>query len=241
MFLRTESFQQFIRLYPIVTLLVGVHFILWLWINLALPGGIYLFENMVGYNMFVEHGEWWRLLTPIFLHVSFGHVLFNSFSLVLFGPALEKLLGRFKFIIAYVGAGFLANVATFYLEPSNFQHLGASGAIYGLFGIYLYMVVFRKELIDAANAQLIMTILVVGIVMTFLGGNINIVGHLFGFIGGALLAPLVLPKRRGNYTYTYNPSRPTINFKNLLPRRFDRNSIVWVILIILIIIGIFSR
>ncbi|MBM6617703.1 rhomboid family intramembrane serine protease [Bacillus suaedaesalsae] len=241
MFLRTESFQQFIRFYPIVTLLVSIHFLLWLWINLALPGGLYLFENMVGYNMFVEYGEWWRLFTPILLHISFSHALFNSFSLVLFGPALEKLLGKVKFIIAYVGAGLIANVATFYLEPSDFQHLGASGAIYGLFGIYLYMVVFRKELIDAANAQLIVTILVIGVVMTFIGGNINIVGHIFGFIGGVLIAPLVLPKRRGTYTYSSNPNRPTFNFRNILPRRLDRNSIFWIILIVLIIIGIFSR
>ncbi|KAA0544577.1 rhomboid family intramembrane serine protease [Bacillus sp. BGMRC 2118] len=241
MFLRTESFQQFIRYYPIVTLLVAIHFLLWLWINLSLPGGYDLFEYMVGYNMFVEYGEWWRLFTPIFLHVSFGHALFNSFSLVLFGPALEKLLGKVKFIIAYIGAGFIANVATYYLEPVDFQHLGASGAIYGLFGIYLYMVVFRKELIDAANSQLIVTILVIGIVMTFIGGNINIVGHIFGFIGGVILAPLVLPKRRGNYTYSHSINRPTFNFRTILPRRLDRNSIFWIILIILVIIGIFTR
>jgi membrane associated rhomboid family serine protease len=245
MFLRTENFQTFLRLYPIVAFLVAVHFLLWIWINLSLPGGTFLLENMVGYNMYIEQGEWWRLFTPILLHASFGHVLFNSFSLVLFGPALERLLGKVKFILTYVGAGLIANIATFYLEPDHFAHVGASGAIYGLFGIYLYMVLLRKELIDAANAQIIVTILIVGIIMTFLGGNINIIGHIFGFIGGAILAPIVLPKRRvSSYSYSYSPKRPMFNFKNLkyaIPRRLDRKSVFWIILIILIILGMISR
>jgi rhomboid protease GluP len=244
MFLRTENFRTFLNLYPIVSFLVAVHFFLWIWIYLSIPGGQFLLSNMAGYNMFIEQGEWWRLFTPILIHASFGHVLFNSFSLVLFGPALERLLGKFKFVFAYVGAGLIANAATFWLEPDHFVHVGASGAIYGLFGVYLYMVLFRKELIDAANAQIIITILIIGIIMTFIGGNINVIGHIFGFIGGAILAPLVLPRRVSNYSYAYSAKRPIFNFKNLkyaFPKRLDRNSIIWIVLIILILLGILSR
>jgi rhomboid protease GluP len=247
MFLRTENFQTFLRFYPIVSFLVAIHFILWLWINLHLPGGLYLLKNMVGYNMFIEQGEWWRLFTPILLHASFGHVLFNSFSLVLFGPALEKMLGKGRFLLAYIGAGLAANIATFFLEPSHYSHVGASGAIYGLFGIYLFMVLYRKDLIDRANSQIIVTILVIGLIMTFTGGNINIIGHIFGFVGGALLAPAILPKKVNTYSHTFaTSSRPSMQFnvkrlKMLLPKRFDKTTVAWIVLGFLILLGLLSR
>jgi rhomboid protease GluP len=242
MFLRTENFRTFLLFYPIVSFLVAIHFILWIWISFGLPGGRYLLETMVGYNMFIGQGEWWRLFTPIVLHASFTHVLFNSFSLVLFGPALERLLGKNKFILAYIGSALVANIATFLLEPAYFSHVGASGAIYGLFGIYLYMVLFRNDLIDQANSQIIITILIIGLVMTFVGGNINILGHIFGFVGGAILAPLVLPKRR-SYHYHVS-SRPSFSFKKLIalmPRRLDKKTLIWIILIILVILGMINR
>ncbi|WP_456276986.1 rhomboid family intramembrane serine protease [Bacillus sp. AK128] len=242
MFIRTENFQTFLRFYPIVSFLVGFHFLLWIWISFNFPGGRYLLETMVGYNMFIEQGEWWRLFTPIVLHASFGHVLFNNFSLVLFGPALERLLGKSKFLIAYIGAAFIANVATYFLEPSYFSHVGASGAIYGLFGIYLYMVFFRNDLIDQANSQIVLTILVIGLIMTFVGGNINVLGHIFGFIGGAILAPLVLPKRRSYHSYA--STKPSFSFKRIagmMPRRLDKRTVIWIVLAILIILGMINR
>lgn len=195
MFVRTESFRSFIRFYPIVTILVGINILMWLYINIA-PNGISVYKQLIGFNLAVEQGEWWRLFTPIFLHQGFGHMLFNSFSLVLFGPALERLLGKGKILFVYVISGIIANIATFIFAPSFYLHLGASGAIFGLFGVYLYILVFRKELIDRANQQIILTIMVIGLIMTFLQPNINITAHLFGLLAGTVVAPLVLKTTR---------------------------------------------
>ncbi|WLD93660.1 rhomboid family intramembrane serine protease [Alkalihalobacillus sp. AL-G] len=188
MFVRTENFRTFIRLYPIVSTIIVVHILLFIAVNVSSLVLIYT----MGHNYSIAVGEYWRLVTPIFIHQSFPHVLFNTFSLYLFGPALERIIGKFKFIIGYIGAGVIANIATFLLEGPGYSHIGASGAIFGLFGFFVYIIYARKELIDHRNSQLILSILVLSVVMTFVMPNINILGHLFGLVGGAALAPILL-------------------------------------------------
>lgn len=77
------------------------------------------------------------------------------------------MLGKGKFIAFYLLGGIIANVATLLLRPEIYLHLGASGAIFAIFGLYFYMVFLRPDLLDAANSQVILTILVIGLVMTF--------------------------------------------------------------------------
>ncbi|UCZ53678.1 rhomboid family intramembrane serine protease [Bacillus shivajii] len=222
MFIRNESFQGFIRSYPVITTLVAIHIILYFWISLfPFLGGQQIRDFGIGSNLFIAMGEYWRLVTPIFLHGSLTHMLFNSFSLVLFGPALEQMLGKVRFLVAYFTAGILANIATYFLGDPFLFHLGASGAIFGLFGIYLYMVLYRKDLIDAANSQLIMTILILGVVMTFINPRINILAHIFGLIAGAAIAPLILYKvtRFGKYRRATDPNEVTFD-----PNRWNKQA-----------------
>ncbi|GGF33221.1 putative rhomboid protease YdcA [Halobacillus andaensis] len=194
MFVRTESFQEFLKFYPIVSGLVAIHFLLWLFIDIIqLPIAMQILREGIGNNYLVGQGEYWRLVTPIFLHGGFAHALFNSFSLVLFGPALEQMLGKTKFILMYIAAGIAGNVGTYLMAPNAFyQHLGASGAIFGIFGVYLFIVLNRKSLIGSANTQIVMVIFVLGLFMTFSRPGINVWAHLFGLIGGFAVAPPLL-------------------------------------------------
>ncbi|GIO27122.1 rhomboid family intramembrane serine protease [Ornithinibacillus bavariensis] len=198
MFLRTEkSVKEFIQSYPIISTLVIINISIWILGLLPITFFDRLYDLGVGSHFDIQNGEYWRFLTPIFLHGGFTHMLFNSFSLILFGPALEQMLGRLKFILAYLGAGVLANIATFLLNPDlGFAHVGTSGAIYGLFGIYVFMVVFRKHLIDAQSAQIIVIIFIIGLIMTFIRPGINEYGHVLGFVSGFVIAPLLLTKAR---------------------------------------------
>lgn len=255
MFIRTErSVKDFMHFYPIVTTIIIINLLLWIMIDvLQLSIGHTIYNWGIGHNFSVYHGDYWRLITPIFLHAGLGHVIFNSFALVLFGPALEQMLGRFKFIIAYLIAGIIGNIGTFMIDPvSMIPHLGASGSIYGLFGLYLYMIFFRKDLIDRGNAQIIQVIFVIGLVMTFIRPNINIAAHLFGFLGGFALGPLVLrsavpfsmyrnrprKQRNRNEDVQFDPNR--WQKKRLIPQSIKRN-IFWIILGILVVIGFVSR
>lgn len=198
MFIRHENFRTFISFYPIVTIIVAVNFILWGYTSF-IPGGENLLALGIGSNYDIYLGDYWRILTPIFFHGSFGHVLFNSFSLVLFGPALERMLGKPIFIFTYLVSGILANTGTYFVAPLNYIHLGSSSAIFGLFGLYLYMVFYRKDLIDRISSQIIISILVIGLAMTLFRANVNIYAHIFGLIGGAALGPIVLRKASPYY------------------------------------------
>lgn len=253
MFIRNErSVKEFIKLYPIVSGLVIIHLALWLIISfLKIPFALDLYNWGVGSNYLINQGEYWRLVTPIFLHGGLMHAVFNSFALVLFGPALEQMLGKTKFIMAYFGAGLAGNIATYILGPSDYWyiHVGASGAIYGLFGIYIFMIAFRKHLIDKANSQIVLTIFIIGLIMTLFRSNINDYAHIFGFIGGFIIAPLVLTKNIGafyqkrNYGKQYNGSvqfDPNRWNKKRIPRKLKAN-ILWIILGVLVLFGIIGR
>ncbi|WP_071458899.1 rhomboid family intramembrane serine protease [Bacillus massilinigeriensis] len=194
MFSRTESFNEFIRYYPAITAIILIHLILYILTALPFLPTLQVFELLSGVNLYIAEGEFWRLVTPIFVHAGFTHVLFNSFSLVLFGPALEQMLGKAKFLAVYLVTGVLANVATFFLEPLTYIHVGASGAIFGLFGYYIAMSLFRKDLLSNENSQVILTIAAIGVVMTFIQKDINVTAHIFGLIAGFLAGRLTLPK-----------------------------------------------
>ncbi|MCF3944643.1 rhomboid family intramembrane serine protease [Oceanobacillus alkalisoli] len=254
MFIRNErSLKEFIQLYPIVSTLIIIHIVLWFVMEFFQSGiGWIVYVFGVGNNLYVAMGEYWRLVSPIFLHREITHMLFNSFALVLFGPALELMLGKFKFILAYLAAGIIANIATFLIEPLNYTHLGASGSIYGLFGIYIFMVTFRKHLMDYGSSQMIKTILIIGILMSFVGARINIVAHLAGFAGGFAIAPLVLrnvrafsPWRMYERNYPDNDGEIRFNPNRWRKRRVIPDSIrknwLWIVIGILAVIGFFSR
>ncbi|MEC1666968.1 rhomboid family intramembrane serine protease [Bacillus mojavensis] len=199
MFIRTENFQTFVRLYPVVTFILAVQAVLWLFFSLPVPSVALWRDALTGYNLGVANGEWWRLVTPIFLHAGFTHLLFNSMSIFLFAPALERMLGKARFLLVYASSGMIGNIGTYFTEPLDYLHVGASGAIFGLFGVYLFMVLFRKELIGQDNSKMILTLLAFAVLMSFINSNINMMAHLFGLCGGFLLSFLCVQKKERRY------------------------------------------
>ena len=186
MFTRTESLRDFIRLYPVISIIITIHILLYLLTALPILPSRFIFELLSGVNLYIVNGDYWRLVTPIFMHAGFAHMLFNSFSLVLFAPALEQLLGKTKFILLYLFTGIAANIATLILEPPTYTHVGSSGAIFGLFGFYISIIMFRKAMMSRENSQTIMTIAIIAVIMTFVQSNINITAHIFGMLAGFL-------------------------------------------------------
>ena len=92
MFIRRESFQQFIKLYPSIILILTINSLILIAIKLPLSFSDTIMEYMLGINIYIKEGQLWRLITPVFLHSTLFHFIFNSFALLLFGPAIEQML-----------------------------------------------------------------------------------------------------------------------------------------------------
>lgn len=240
MFTRTESFKEFTRYYPIITGIIFIHIVLYLLMVLPFFPGGFIFERLAGVNLYIMEGELWRLVTPMFLHSGFPHLLFNSFSLILFGPGLEHILGRNRFIILYLSTGILANLATLILKPLTYTHVGSSGAIFGLFGIYLAMIFFRKEMLSRENSQMVIVMVIIGVIMTFLNANVNVTAHIFGLLSGLILGSFAIERGRELTSSFQRITKRTLHSSSG-PKKWSPTSILLVILIVLALIGLISK
>lgn len=241
MFTRTESFREFIRFYPVVSIIIAIHITLYLLTALPIFPNIWFFETFSGVNLYIMEGEFWRLITPTFMHSGFSHMLFNSFSLLLFGPALERMLGVGKFLFVYLVSGLIANVATLMLEPLTYTHVGSSGAIFGLFGYYISIITFRKNMLTRQNSQIIITLSVVSLIMTFLQPNINITAHLFGLLGGFFIGAIPYFNKRDFSDSIQSASNWAVSTRKSISFQSPLKVVIWGAVIIIAIIGFWAK
>lgn len=143
----------------------------------------------------VANGEWYRLVSSMFLHLGIVHLAFNMYALYLFGPLLEQLYGHLDYLIIYFLCGIGGGVLTILLAPDS-SAVGASGAIFGLFGL-AFMVSRRRHLLLGPQARAILSqvgvLLVVNLVFTFAVPGISWTGHIGGLLVGALIGLLLAP------------------------------------------------
>ena len=185
MFTRRENLKEYMRFYPVVSTLIAINIFIYVLMILPIIGD-WVFYYGIGSNRLISEGEWWRFVTPMFLHGGFLHLLFNMFSLYLFGPELEKLAGKVRFLTIYFMAGIFGTIVTFLLQNLEYTHVGASGAIYGIFGAFGALVYYTRNTMPQLK-QIIVPIIVISVIMTFLQPNINITAHLTGLAVGFLI------------------------------------------------------
>ncbi len=139
------------------------------------------------YNPRLWMGEYWRLLTPLFLHAGWEHFLFNSFALFQLGSLVERFFGERRFFWIYFGAGLLGTVASVLFQPDTVS-VGASGAIFGLVGALIYFSIRRPQVAKGLFGRSFWIVLGLNLVLGFVHPGIDYMGHLGGLIGGLLWA-----------------------------------------------------
>lgn len=194
LFNRKENLKQYIKLYPVISILLFVNITVHVLTYVPTIGDD-IFNFGAGANFLIADGEYWRLITSMFLHAGFLHLLFNCFSLYVFAPEMERLLGKARFITLYAIAGLFGNVATYVFLDMRTVSVGASGAIFGVFGAYVALVYYTRKTMPALR-QIILPIIIISVVMTFLQPGVNIAAHLGGMTVGFIIGLTYLhPKR----------------------------------------------
>lgn len=152
------------------------------------------FANLAGQPgvIGVADGEYYRLLTAAFLHANLFHLAMNMFALAQLGPTLESALGRVRFGALYVLAALGGSTLSFLLSAPGQFGVGASGAIFGLFGAY-YVVVRRM----GGETRSILVLLAINLVITFSVPIIDWRAHLGGLVTGVVIAAALAYAPRG--------------------------------------------
>ncbi|XRG80668.1 rhomboid family intramembrane serine protease [Rossellomorea sp. GAMAL-10_SWC] len=195
MFLVTEDFKTFIRKYPITTIMVGLCTILAI-ITTFLGG--YTIENIInlgGYeHELVKQGEIWRLFTYAFMHGSYAHFFMNMTFMIILGRPLERALGSVKFLLFYLLSVILTGLIINFNYSPNTVETGASGVGYAFLGMYLFITVFRKNMLFSDDRKFVITFLGIGLLSSLIIPSTSLTGHLAGMIIGFMITPLLLKK-----------------------------------------------
>ena len=180
---------------------------------------LYSFGAKTNYLIGNEH-QWWRLITPVFIHVNLFHLLVNMYGLWAIGPWVEKLYGSAKFVVFWVVtglAGVLASylsvipgshpgpLASFLIKNHDTPSVGASGALFGLIGVlFVFGLKYRRELPEGfkhAFGTGMLPVILLNLGIGFVGrGFIDNAAHLGGLLSGAAVAAVVSYKRPGHTT-----------------------------------------
>jgi rhomboid protease GluP len=196
MFKVKEDFITFVRIYPIITLIVGICTAMT--VTISLMGG-YTSENMLKLGAYesqlVDEGQVWRLLTYSFGHMSYFHFFLNMPFIIMFSLPLERTLGNVKFLVSYIYLCIFAGVMIHYFSNYPTPLAGSSGAGYGLLGMYIYLIFRYSDKFSTYDKRFIIFFVVIGFIMTLLIPGISFAGHIGGFIGGILLSPLNFRKQ----------------------------------------------
>ena len=169
----------------------------------------------------IAAGEYWRLLTAVFLHSGWMHLGLNCFGLFVFGQQLEQLYGHGRYVALYLLAGLAGSVASYALNlslASNAIGVGASGAIFGVLGgLVAFFMSHRDRLGDMGRRTLIGLLLLAGINLAYglATQGVDNYAHMGGLVAGVLLGLAFSPHYR-----------PVLNVFGLVSQVVDSNSII---------------
>lgn len=140
------------------------------------------------WNPLIQAGQWWRLITPIFVHIGLMHILVNGVTLFYLGGLTERIFGHWRFALLYLVSGFTGNLASAAFNAGGLA-AGASTSLFGMMGAFLMLYDgFRDEPGIRMLARQFVMLAALNIVFDLFMPGVDIFGHVGGFVGGFLIA-----------------------------------------------------
>ena len=150
------------------------------------------------------HHQYWRLITSIFIHIGFIHLFLNNYALWIIGKEIEQIYGSARFVVLYLVTGVIGSLASYVFYPQA-TSAGASGAIFGLFGVMAtFAFRYRKEIPKMLSREIrrrVLPIIAINLVFGFSVRIVDNAAHIGGLLSGVALA-LVVPYMRPNERVT---------------------------------------
>ncbi|MDD4970668.1 MAG: rhomboid family intramembrane serine protease [Paludibacter sp.] len=153
-----------------------------------------LLEWGANFKPLTTDGEWWRLLTSTFLHGGIMHLAANMYGLLFVGIFLEPRIGKTKFAVIYIVTGILASFASLWWHDATVS-VGASGAIFGLYGLFLALMLTKVYPKEFSKALLVSTLVFIGFNLLYgLTGGIDNAAHIGGLVSGFVIGLFISPQ-----------------------------------------------
>jgi rhomboid protease GluP len=199
-----QKFQDFFSFfkpregYYITPMIIDINILVFI---LMVISGVSAFEpttsNLISWGANLRgitlSGQWWRLITNTFLHIGIFHILLNMYALIYIGLLLEPYLGKLRFTAAYLFTGILASLTSIFMHPLTVS-AGASGAIFGMYGVFLAML--TTNIIDKKARTALLTSIGVFVVLNLMNGmkaGIDNAAHIGGLISGLIIGYAYYP------------------------------------------------
>lgn len=161
---------------------------------------------------YIMEGQYWRLLTATFMHFGFEHILNNMLILVCAGVILEDALGHIKYLLFYVISGFGGSILSYLQMCYSGDYAvsaGASGAIFGIIGGLLWIVIRHKGRYETLTGKGLLFMIVISLYYGVRSGDVDNWGHLGGLLMGFLMG-IILYRKRAK-TVDFNGGNPYTN------------------------------
>lgn len=187
---------------PVTVILVGIQVLVYLAMTLA--GGSTNPAMLLRFGALqpdlLRAGQWWRLITPVFVHIGFTHLLINSLTLYFLGLYIEQLFGHWRLVVLYFVSAVVGNLCSAYWLSGSLA-AGASTAIFGLFGAFLMLgETFRDNLAIRQLSRQFLILVLLNVGTDLLVPGIDLAGHIGGLVGGFLMAYVVGAPKLGQVT-----------------------------------------
>jgi len=182
--------EKFFKDKSLTLILMGINIIVFL-LTALLSGDIMDINSKVllyfgaKYNILIEQGQIWRLLTCAFLHSGLIHIACNMYSLYIIGPQIQQVYGIYRYFTVYIFSCLTASILSYIASPNSLS-VGASGGIFGLIGALLAFAIIERNKINKNYISSLIQVIIINLFIGLSIKNIDNFAHIGGLIGGIL-------------------------------------------------------